>query len=233
MTTLRVQPFVRLWGREPLAPPARKTENVDVDMQFIGEDAERFAVIHQLLRKHQLQVMGSVFNSQAEVDRAYEQTAELMTRTIPHEAGHAIVGLALGAGDVLEWIAIYNVSGGTVGGGCKWGHRPCPIEDRWMSATAGMAAEKLQYGDYFALSARLDKADLARARFNPADLPAYLERCGVLIHSHDLAWHRLQTLLYGCTVRDLTDRIDAIRRGNADVGYVTGQEARDIFGGHS
>jgi hypothetical protein len=41
-------------------------------MQFAGEDAERFAVIHKLLRKHQLQVMGSVFNSQAEVDRAYE-----------------------------------------------------------------------------------------------------------------------------------------------------------------
>ena len=66
-------------------------------MQFTGEDSERFAVIHKLLRKHQLQVMGSVFNSQAEVDRAYEQTAELMTRSVPHEAGHAVVGLALGA----------------------------------------------------------------------------------------------------------------------------------------
>ena len=52
-------------------------------MQFKGEDAERFAAIHRLLRKHQLQVMGTIFNSQAEVDKAYEQTAELMTRTIP------------------------------------------------------------------------------------------------------------------------------------------------------
>ena len=137
-------------------------------MQFAGEDAKRFAVIHKLLRKHQLQVMGSVFNSQAEVDRAYEQTAELMTRSVPHEAGHAVVGLALGAGDVLEWIAIYNVSRGTIGGGCKWGHKPCPIEDQWMSATAGIAAEKLQYGNYLELSARLDRADLAHARFNPA-----------------------------------------------------------------
>ena len=198
-------------------------------MQFAGEDAERFAVIHKLLRKHQLQVMGSVFTSQAEVDKAYEQTAELMTRSVPHEAGHAVVGLALGAGAVLEWIAIYNVSGGTVGGGCKWGHKPCPIEDQWMSATAGIAAEKLQYGNYLELSARLDRADLARARFNPADLPVYLERCGALIQSHQTAWRKLQTLLYERTVRDLMDRIEAIRQGNADVGHVTGQEARDIF----
>jgi hypothetical protein len=200
-------------------------------MKFTREDAERFAAIHKLLRKHKLQVMGSVFNSQAEVDRAYEQTAELMTRTIPHEAGHAVVGLGLGAGDVLEWIAIYNVSGGTVGGGCKWGHKSCPIEDQWMSATAGMAAEKLQYGDYLELSAQLDKADLARSRFNPADLPAYVERCGALIQSHETAWHTLQQWLYERTVRDLTNNIDAIRQGNADVGVVTGQEARDIFGG--
>ena len=81
---------------------------------------------------------------------------------------------------MLEWIAIYNVSGGTVGGGCKWGHKPCSIEDQWMSATAGMAAEKLRYGNYLELSARLDKADLIRLKFNPADLPAYLERCGAL-----------------------------------------------------
>jgi hypothetical protein len=45
-------------------------------MQFKEEDAARFAAIHKLLRKHQLQVMGTVFNSQGEVDRAYEQTAE-------------------------------------------------------------------------------------------------------------------------------------------------------------
>lgn len=200
-------------------------------MQFTGKDAERFAAIHKLLRKHRLQVMGSVFNSQAEVDRAYEQTAELMTRTIPHEAGHAVVGLGLGAGDVLEWIAIYNVSGGTVGGGCKWGHKSCPIEDQWMSATAGMAAEKLQCGNYLELSAQSDTADLVGARFNPGDLPAYLERCGVLIRSHEIAWHTLQELLYERTVKDLTDNIDAIRQGNANVGVVTGQEARDIFAG--
>lgn len=80
----------------------------------LGKMAERFAAIHILLRKHRLQVMGSVF-TRAEVDKAYEQTAELMTRTIPHQAGHAVGGLGLGAGDVLQWIAIYNVSGGTVG----------------------------------------------------------------------------------------------------------------------
>jgi hypothetical protein len=90
----------------------------DAEMQFTGEDAERFAAIHRLLRKHQLQVMGSVFNSQAEVDRAYEQTAELMTRTIPHEAGHAVIGLALDAGDVLEWIAVYAVRDDDSGSGC-------------------------------------------------------------------------------------------------------------------
>jgi hypothetical protein len=175
--------------------------------------------------------MGTQFNSRAEVDRAYEQTAELMTRTIPHEAGHAVVGLALGAGDVLEWIAIYNVSGGTVGGGCKWGCKPCPIEDQWMSHIAGMAAENLQYGSYLALLAQSDEADLARARFNPAHLPAYLEKCGVIIRSHQTAWHTLQQLLYERTVRDLTERIDAIRAGNTDVGYVSGEEAQDIFAG--
>lgn len=201
-------------------------------MQFPGEDADRFDAIHRLLRKHQLQVMGSEFNSQAEVDRAYEQTAELMTRTIPHEAGHAIVGLALGAGDVLEWIAIYNVSGGTVGGGCKWGgDKSCPIEDQWMSHTAGMAAEKLRYGSYLELSAQLDQADLARARFNPSDLLTYLQRCEASIRSHEVTWNGLQRLLYERTIKDLTDRIDAIRQGNVDVGLVTGQEARDIFAG--
>lgn len=79
--------------------------------------------------------------------------------------------------------------------------------------------------------AQLDKADLARARFNPGDLPAYLERCRALIQSHKAAWHTLQELLYERTVRDLTDRIDAIRQGNIDVGYVMGHEARDIFAG--
>lgn len=165
-------------------------------MQFIGEDAVRFDAIHRLLRKHQLQVMGSVFNSQAEVDRAYEETAELMTRTIPHEAGHAVIGLALDAGDVLEWIAVYNVTGETVGGGCKWGHKQCPIEHQWMSATAGMAAEKLRFGNYLELSARSDKADLVRARFNSTDLPTYLEKCGALIQSHETPWNMLQDLLY-------------------------------------
>src|SRR5271154_6694511 len=52
----------------------------------LGKTRTRFAAIYKLLRKHRLQVMGSVFNSRAEVDKAYEQTAELMTRTIPHEA---------------------------------------------------------------------------------------------------------------------------------------------------
>jgi hypothetical protein len=44
----------------------------------------RCAAIRKLLRQHQLQVMGSTFNSQAEVDRAIEQTADLMTSTVPH-----------------------------------------------------------------------------------------------------------------------------------------------------
>jgi hypothetical protein len=100
-----------------------------------------------------------------------------------------------------------------------------------MSATAGMAAEELQYGNYLELSAQSDTADLAGARFNPGDLPAYLERCGVLIRSHEIAWHTLQELLYERTVKDLTDNIDAIRQGNTNVGVVTGQEARDIFAG--
>jgi hypothetical protein len=202
-------------------------------VRFKGEDADRFAAIHKLLRKHQLQVMGTEFNSQAEVERAYEQTAEIMTRTLAHEAGHAIVGLALGAGDVLEWIAVYNVSGGTVGGGCKWGDKPCTIEERWMSSTAGMAAEKLRHGSYDEQLARGDKIDLRNAKFNPTDLTPYLEKCGALIQSHSPAWHKLQGLLYERTIRDLTHSIDAIRQGNADVGHVTGQEARDIFAGHN
>jgi hypothetical protein len=98
-----------------------------------------------------------------------------------------------------------------------------------MSHTAGMAAEKLQYGNYLETTARLDKADLARARFNPSDLVTYLDKCGSLIRSHQDVWRRLQTLLYERTVRDLTDQIDAIRQGNVDIGHVTGQEARDIF----
>jgi hypothetical protein len=200
-------------------------------MQFTGEDAERFIAIHKLLRKHQLSVMPGPFYSQADIHKAYEETAELMTRTIPHEAGHAIVGLALGAGDVLEWIAIYNVSGGTVGGGCKWGEKSCTTEDQWMSHTAGMAAEKIKYGNYLELTAQLDKGDLARAKFNPADLTLYLDKCGELIRSHQTAWNKLQEMLFECTVRDLTNRINVIRAGNADVGYVTGQEARDIFAG--
>jgi hypothetical protein len=194
-------------------------------MQFGGEHEDRFTVIHRLLRTRQLTVMPGPFYSQTDIDRSYEQTAELMTRTIPHEAGHAIVGLALGAGDV----AIYNVSNGSVGGGCKWRHKPCSNEDQWMSHTAGMAAEKLQYGNYLETTARLDKADLARARFNPSDLVTYLDKCGSLIRSHQDVWRRLQTLLYERTVRDLTDQIDAIRQGNVDIGHVTGQEARDIF----
>ena len=201
-------------------------------MEFIGEDAERLAAIHRLLRTHRLTFMPGPFRSRATSTNRTSKLLQLMTRTIPHEAGHAVVGLALGAGDVLEWIAIYNVSGGTVGGGCKWGgQKPCQIEHQWMSATAGMAAEKLQYGKYLAQLAQLDKADLARARFNPANLPAYLEKCSVLIQSHETAWCKLQTLLYERTVRDLNDRIDAIRQGTADVGHVTGQEARDIFAG--
>jgi hypothetical protein len=198
-------------------------------MEFAELDAKRFAAIHELLRKHKLQFMGTVFNSQAEVERAYEQTAEMMTRTIPHESGHAIVGLALGAGDVLEWIAIYNVSAGTVGGGCKWAGKPRAIENQWLNAIAGMAAEKLQYGSHLDALARLDKADLARMRFNPVDLEEYLRKCGSIIQSHSSAFYTLQDLLYERTVLDLTHRIKIIRQGTADIGYITGREAREIF----
>ena len=79
------------------------------------------------------------------------------------------------------------------------------------------------------LLARWDKADLARARFNPTDLPAYLEKCGALIQSHETAWKMLQELLCKRSLSDLTNRIDAIRQGDVDVGRVTGQEAREIF----
>jgi len=53
-------------------------------MEFIGEDADRFAAIHRLLRTHQLTVMPGPFYSQADIEKSYEQTAELMTSTIPH-----------------------------------------------------------------------------------------------------------------------------------------------------
>jgi len=200
-------------------------------MQFTGEDAARFDAIHRLLKTQRLTVMPGPFNSQADIDKSYEQTAELMTRTIPHEAGHAIVGLALGAGDVLEWIAIYNVSGGTVGGGCKWGHKSFPIEGQWMIHTAGMAAEKIKYGNYLESTARLDKADLARGKFNLSDLTTYLDKCGELIRSHQIAWNKLQEVLYERTVTDLNDHIDAIRQGDVDIGRVSGKEACDIFAG--
>jgi hypothetical protein len=75
-------------------------------MPFVDE---RFDTIHQLLRQQNLSLTPGPFNSQADVSKAYRESAMLITRTIPHEAGHAVVGLALDAGDVLEWIAIYAV----------------------------------------------------------------------------------------------------------------------------
>ena len=195
-------------------------------MPFVDE---RFDTIHQLLRQQNVSIMPGPFQSQAEVFKAYSESAQIITRTIPHEAGHAVIGLALGAGDVLEWIAVYAVRDGLPGGGCKWGEKSCPIEHRWLSAVGGMAAEKVKYGDYLASTAQFDKADLARARFDPAKLLEYIDKCGNLIRSNETTWKELQQLLYERTVRDLTDRIDAIRRGDIDVGVVTGQEARDIF----
>jgi hypothetical protein len=199
-------------------------------MPFVDE---RFDTIHQLLRQQNLSLMPGPFNSQADIFKAYRESAILITRTIPHEAGHAVVGLALDAGDVLEWIAIYAVRDGLPGGGCKWGDKSCPIEHQWMSAVGGMAAEKVKYGDYLAETARIDEADLNRAKFNPARLPGFLDKCGDLIRSHEVTWKELQQLLYERTVGDLTDRIDTIRKGDIDVGVVTGQEARDIFKKHS
>ena len=52
---------------------------------------------------------------------------------------------------------------------------------------------------------------------------------GLTIQSHETAWDTLQELLYKRTLSDLTNRIDAIRQDDVDVGRVTGQEARDIF----
>jgi hypothetical protein len=199
-------------------------------MSFVDE---RFDVIHKLLAKQNLVVLPGPFYSQADIIKGYRESATIMTRTIPHEAGHAIMGLALEAGDVLEWIAIYVFRNGIPGGGCKWGHKSCPIEHQWMSATAGMAAERLKYGDYLATSAQVDKADLARARFDMKRLPKYLDKCGAIIRSHEAAWNAVQQLLYERTIRDLADRIDPIRQGDVDVGVVTGQEARDIFKTHS
>ncbi len=199
-------------------------------MPFVDE---RFDTIHQLLRQQNLSVMPGPFNSQADIFKAYRESAQIMTRTIPHEAGHAVIGLALDAGDVLEWIAVYAVRNGLPGGGCKWGEKSCPIEHQWMSAVGGMAAERVKYGDYLTTTAQFDKADLTRAGFNPARLPEFLDKCGDLIRSHEATWKELQQLLYERTVGDLTDRIDAIRKGDIDVGVVTGKEARDILKKHS
>jgi hypothetical protein len=198
-------------------------------MPFVDE---RFDPIHQLLRQQNLSVMPGPFRSQADVSKSYRASAVIMTRTFPHEAGHAILGLALDAGDVLEWIAVYVFRDGEPGGGCKWGEKPCPLEHTLMSSAAGMAGEKLKYGDYSVDLARLDKGDLTRRGFDLKNLPALIDKCSGIIQSHDSAWKELQQLLYERTIRDLTDRIDAIRQGEVDVGVVTGQEARDIFKKH-
>ena len=198
-------------------------------MPFVDE---RFDTIHQLLRQQNLSVMPGPFNSQADIFKAYRESAQIITRTIPHEAGHAVVGLALDAGDVLEWIAIYAVRNGLPGGGCKWGEKSCHHQEHQLMSAAGEdGGEKVKYGDYLASTAQFDKADLARAGFNPARLPEFLDKCGDLIRSHEVTWKELQQLLYERTVEDLTGRVDAIRKGDIDVGVVTGQEARDIFTG--
>ena len=199
-------------------------------MPFVDE---RFGTIHQLLKQQNLSVMPGPFNSQGDILKAYRESAQIITRTIPHEAGHAIIGLALDAGDVLEWIAVYVVRNGSPGGGCKWGDKPCPREHQWMSAAAGMAGEKLKYGDYLTETARLDKSDLTRLGFDLKNLPGLVGKCRDLIQNHESAWKELQGLLYDRTIKDLTDHIDAIRQGDVDVGVLTGQEARDIFSKHS
>jgi hypothetical protein len=194
---------------------------------------ERFDTIHQLLRRQNLTVIPGPINSPVELSKVYRESSQIITRTIPHEAGHAIMGLALDAGDVLEWIAIYVFRDGEPGGGCKWGHKPSPQEHQWLSLAGGMAAEKLKYGEYLVGSARIDKADLTRKGFDLTKLPELIGKCSDLIQNHESAWNEIQQLLYERTVRDLTDRIDAIRQGDVDVGVVTGQEARDIFKKHS
>jgi hypothetical protein len=197
-------------------------------MPFVDK---RFDPIHQLLRQQNLSVMPGPFNSQADIVKSYRESAQIITRTIPHEAGHAVVGLALDAGYVLEWVAVYVFRNGQPGGGCKWGEKPPPQEHQLMISAGGMAGEKVKYGDYLTETARIDKTDLTRLGFDLTKLPELITRCSDLIQNHESAWKELQQLLYERTVRDLTDRIDAIRQGDVDVGVVTGQEARDIFTG--
>jgi hypothetical protein len=207
---------------------SQESSDVQFVMPFVDE---RFDTIHRLLRQQNLTVIPGEINSQVENSKAYRESAQIITRTIPHEAGHAIIGLALDAGNVLEWIAIYVFRDGEPGGGCKWGEKPAPKEHQWMSLAGGMAGEKLQYGDFLAGSARIDKADLTRKGFDSTKLPELITRCSEVIQKHESAWKEIQQLLYERTVSDLNDRIDAIRQGDVDVGVVTGQEARDIFAG--
>jgi hypothetical protein len=94
-----------------------------------------------------------------------------------------------------------------------------------------MAGEKVKYGDYLSTSAQIDKTQLLQARFDLKQLPEYIDRSSTLIRNHETAWNALQQLLYECTIKDLTDHIDEIRQGTADVGVVTGQQARDVFAG--
>jgi hypothetical protein len=200
-------------------------------MPFVDE---RFDVIHQLLRQQNLSVMPGPFNSQADIIKSYRESAEIFTRTMPHEAGHAIVGLALDAGYVLEWVAIYVFRNGQPGGGCKWRENPTPPhEHQLMISAGGMAGETVKYGDYLRGTARIDNADLSRLRFDLTNLPELITRCSDRIQNHESAWKELQQLLYERTMKDLTDRIDAIRQGDVDIGVVTGQEAHDIFKKHS
>ena len=81
---------------------------------------------------------------------AYEYTADLLSRTIPHEAGHAVVAFTLGLKDALEWISIYCVTpDGVGGGGCCWANTPCESWQKWATSAGGMAAEEILYGAYY------------------------------------------------------------------------------------
>jgi hypothetical protein len=85
----------------------RRVQRESSDVQFVMPFVdERFDTIHQLLRKQNLSVMPGPFQSQVDIFKAYRESAQIIARTFPHEAGHAIIGLALDAGDVLEWIAV-------------------------------------------------------------------------------------------------------------------------------
>lgn len=197
--------------------------------KMFGQDETRYKAILALCKEQNL-CIGENFSSQAEIDKAYEYTAELLTKTIPHEAGHAIVGMTIGAGDVLQWLAVYCIRNNQPGGGCMWGHKKCEPYEKWALWSAGMAAEELRYPgqSYNEVTAQADKAELQQFGFNLANLPLQVNWCLALIKLNQLAWEKLQEAIYEKLIHDLTHRAQAIKQGQ-DMGVLSGDEIRKIF----